>query len=453
MQARPQAAASPGRAAALWRRPAQWLREQNLSRGYWRFFTSAFFFDAGFAVYFFLFNLYLLDFHFNDRAIGWVSGALTLGSLAGTLPAGELARRYGVKTLLILCFVSAPMMGAMRTLWMWEPAQIGLAFLAGAAMSGWGVAFLPTVARLTTERNRASAFSLIFSVSIGTSALGGVVCGYLPRWLRAAGYAMQSAEVKRLILLLSCALALVALVPAMRLHVPAPGQAETAIETGSSRHPWMGAGTRAGMGARMGIRMRTWMGAWKLQPFLLRYLPCMALWSGTLAAFAPFANVYLVRGLHLPLTSVALLFSTVQIVQFIMGLLTPVLLRVLGLVNGILATQVTAALALAALGGAHTPKLAIPLYLTFSAAQWISSPALYNLLMNETEDRRRGSAAAMTLFCNALAGSAATALAGVLFTRFHYPPVLLAIAAMAFAVALLFRFLVASHMRHPIEMA
>jgi len=44
-------------------------------------------------VYFFLFNLYLLDLHFNERTIGLVGGALTFGSVIGTLrPAGLHAR-------------------------------------------------------------------------------------------------------------------------------------------------------------------------------------------------------------------------------------------------------------------------------------------------------------------------------------------------------------------------
>ncbi len=179
--------------------------EKNLSRPFWVFFTAAFFFDAGFSVYYFLFNLYLLDFGFKERAIGLVGGASTLGSVLGTLPAGLLARKIGVQRLLIFCFVAASLVNALRTLWMGEAAQIGLAFLTGLTMCTWGVCFLPAIARLTTEKNRAAAFSLIFSVSIGTSALGGVVCGYLPKWLKMAGFVMQAAEVKRLILLVSCA--------------------------------------------------------------------------------------------------------------------------------------------------------------------------------------------------------------------------------------------------------
>jgi MFS family permease len=414
---------SPGRAASFWRNPSAWIRQQKLSRRFWVFFAAAFFFDAGFAVYFFLFNLYLLDHHFSDRSIGLIGGAMTLGALVGILPAGVLARKIGVPPLLAFCFVAAPLTAALRTVWMWEPAQIGLGFLAGIAMCGWGVCYLPAVARLTTEENRTSAYSLIFSASVGTSMLGGIVCGYLPQWLSMSGITMHAADVKRLILLVACGIALVGLLPVLRLRIPAQSSEQPAAHAQPPR--------------------RKWTSLWKHNPFLLKYLPLMALWSAVTAAFTPFANVYLSRDLHIPMNRIGLTFSAIQAVQLCMGVLTPVIFRLLGLVNGIVATQLVAAFTLASMAGARHGSLAIALYLGFSAAQWMSSPGLYNLLMNETPDRERSTAAAMTLFCNALAGSAATAAAGILFTRFGYPRVLLGIAVMAAAVALLFGILIA----------
>ena len=273
---------------SFWSNPLAWLRQKKLGRAFWVFFTAAFFFDAGFAVYFFLFNLYLLDCGFKERAIGLVGGAFTFGTVLGTLPAGLLARKIGVKRLLVCCFVAAPLVNTVRTVWMGEAAQVGFAFLAGLAMCTWGVCFLPAVARLTTEGNRASAFSLIFSVSIGTSALGGLVCGYLPQWLRMAGFAMQGVEVKRLILQVSCGIALVGLIAVLRLRIPS----QTAPDALAEIQP-------------LG---RSWFGGWKLHPFLLRFLPLMALWSAILAAFTPFANVYLARDLHIPFARIGLIF-------------------------------------------------------------------------------------------------------------------------------------------------
>jgi MFS family permease len=414
--------AASGNVVVFWKNPSSWLQEQNLSRGYWVFFTVAFFFDAGFSIYYFLFNLYLLDLHFNERAMGLLGGAAILGSLIGTLPAGMLARKFGLRPLLIICLATAPLLSALRAEWMWEFAQISLAFLGGLAMCIWGVCYLPAVARLTTEKNRTAAFSLIFSVSVGTSILGGIFCGYLPRWLRMAGFAMNPAEVKRLILLFSCAMAMLGLFPLLRLRLPSlpAEEAQTANN----------------------LSVGSWLSKWKLPPFLRRFLLSMALWSAVLAVFTPFANVYLSRDLHIPMARIGLIFSMVQVLQLCMGLLTPMVFRALGLVNGIVATQIVTAFALAALAEAHNGRLAVILYLALSAAQWMSSPGLYNLVMNETPDRERSTASAMTMFCNTLAGAAATTGGGILLTRFGYPSVLLGLSAVALAAAILFRLLI-----------
>lgn len=402
---------------SIWKNPASWLLGKKLSRGFWVFFAVAFFFDFGFSVYVFLFNLYLLDFHFNERTIGLVGGAATLGSVIGTLPAGWIARKTGLRPLLTICLIASPLLGIARTLAMWQSAQIGLAFLSGLGMCLWGVCFLPALARLTTEENRASAFSLIFSVGVGTTALGGVVCGYLREWLRMAGFAMQAVEVKRLILTVSCGIAAAGVIPLLRLRLPLQ-ESESQTRDEIAKRPW------------------------KTKSFLLRFLPTMALWAAVTAAFTPFANVYLSKDLHLPMSQIGLIFSAAQVIQLCMTLLTPLVFRRMGLVNGIVATQVATAAALACLAATQDRRLTIALYLSFSAVQWMSAPGLYNVLMSRVPDEERSSASAMTLFCNALLGSGATAGAGILFVQFGYPHVLLGIAVLAITAAILFGTLV-----------
>jgi hypothetical protein len=238
---------------------------------------------------------------------------------------------------------------------------------------------------------------------------------------------MRGADLERFILIAACGVALVGIAPALRLRIKSPSEEEASDEVRQSP--------------------QRWFRHWSLNPFLVRFLPLMALWSAILAAFTPFANVYLARDLHIPFTRIGLIFSAAQVVQLCLGLLTPVVFRLLGLISGIVATQIAAAVALAALAGARSEGAAVAFYLTFSAAQWMSSPGLYNLLMTETPDKERATAAAMTLFCNSLVGSLATAGAGILFARFGYPPVLLGIAALAVAVAILFRILIAPQSR------
>ena len=100
---------------------------------FWKFFAAAFFFDFGFGLFFFLFNLYLTDLHFNEKSLGLITGALTLGNVAGTVPVIILVRRFGLQKLILFCFSAAPLTCVLRTFMLWPAAQIGLAFLTGVA--------------------------------------------------------------------------------------------------------------------------------------------------------------------------------------------------------------------------------------------------------------------------------------------------------------------------------
>jgi MFS family permease len=401
--------------------PAAWLINKKLSRDFWIVFSAAFFFDFGISIFVFIFNLYLLELHFNDRSIGLVNSAAVLGSVLGTLPAGLLTRRIGLRLMLTFCLVAAPSLCALRALVTSEPAQIGLGFVAGLALSSWGVCFLPAVARSTTPDNRASGFSLIFSAGVGTGILGGVVCGYLPQWLSNAGFVVAPVDLKRQILLVSCGIAALGVFPIL-------GTRLLSSDTETSRID--------GSKSRIGARLLT------INPFLLRFLPAMALWTLVLTSFTPFANVYLSRNLHIPLLRIGLIFSAAQVVQFCVTLTTPMLFRTLGLVNGIVATQLLTAVTLGCLAGTQNTQFAVALYLVFYGMQWMSSPGLYNMLMSNVSEEEQSSASSITLFCNAVVGAGSTACAGILFTKFGYPYVLSGIGILAIIAAMVFRILI-----------
>jgi MFS family permease len=421
----PAAASAP--AVPLWRAPMAWLHRQRLSRGFWIYFVAAFCFDAGFSVYYFLFNLYLLDLHFYEKAIGLISGAVTLGSVVGTLPAGAYARRFGLRPLLVMAFVAAPALCALRAMWIWEPAQLALAFFSGVVMCGWSVSYLPTVAGLTTLENRPNAFSLVYAASIGCSCLGAVICGDLPQWLHRAGVDLQPLAIKRFILLGSCAIAAAGLPAVLRLP-RAPLAAVPADEADASIP---------------GLRLAKI----RLSPVLLRVLPVLMLWSVVLAAFTPFANVYLAHDLHLSLEKIGLIFAISQGLQLCAVMFNPALFSAVGMVRGIAITEVATAAAMGAMALTPNLRLSVGLYLAFSALQWMSAPGLYNLLMDRTPESERSTAAAITMFLTSLVSSGATAGAGLLFAWAGYPRVLFGIAVLAAGVAALCRVLLGSDRR------
>ncbi|MGH9586089.1 MAG: MFS transporter, partial [Acidobacteriaceae bacterium] len=388
----------------------------NLGRGFWLFFTAALFWDAGFGVYFFLFNLYLLDFHLNERTIGLVNGALSFGLIVGMLPVVILTRRIGSRRVLILGFLAASVLGVLRAIFVGEQEAIALAFIAGVVMCVWPVLFLPVTASLTSESNRTAATGLIFSIGIGATACGVAASGYLSRWVGTFGMALGPADVKRVVLLLSSGVAACGTIALMRLPELSTAPPET-------------------------VTLREQFAVLR-QSFLRRFLPCMALWTSLLGAFAPFATVYFAQQRHLSLSHVGLIFSASQLAQLTGGLVVPLVERSFGLLRGIVISQLVTGILLMLTAISSHPAWCIVFFCSFSAAQWICSPAMYTLLMNNVVEADRAGASAVVMFGNYLLTAAATPAMGILLLHFGYSEVMIAIAALECILAVTFRCLI-----------
>jgi len=394
---------------------------KRFSAGFWVFFTAALLWDFGIGLYFFLFNLFLANLHFKENVLGLVTGALTLGNLAGSVPMSMLVRRIGLRNVLLVGFVSAPLLCMLRTLVIWLPAQIGLAFVAGAALSCWPVCFSPVLARLTTEENRVSGFSIIFATGIGSGTLAGLVSGHIPGMLRRATGVSHLGNDLQLILLFTCGVAMLGIVPLLMLRA-GPPQCQ---DTPSSR---------------------------LFHPYLLRFLPPFALWSLVTGSFTPFAAVYLQQRLRMSLANVGNVFSASELAQFAAVLLAPFLFRRLGTVPGIISAQLATGAALLILCRAHSVAGAIASYLGFMSVQFMSGPGIYTLLMNQLPDEERGAASAVQNITGSLSNAAAAVVTGGMLVKYGYASVFAGFAGIAVLAALLFLVLLGPVDRQPVAL-
>jgi predicted MFS family arabinose efflux permease len=396
-------------APALWRGARWWLATKNLGKGFWAFFATAFFLDFGMSVYFFLFNFYLVDCGFTNKQLGRVGSAMALGSLAATIPAGLMAQRFGLRKVLFVCFAMLSSVAALRALVTTEHMQLGLSFLAGAALSTWAVSISPALAQLTNEDNRPFGFSLVFSSGIGIAALGGIVGGGLPGWLSKTAASMAITHTNRVALLISCGIIALGMWPLSRLTFHSIPVREK----------------------------RTWV----RNPFLFRFLPVIAIWSLVTNAFAPFFNVYFSQYIHMPMQKIGLVFAISQIGQVLAILFTPLIFRKFGLVTGIIYMQIATAFALGALAGVRGASTAAFAYVVYMAFQWMSEPGMFTLLMNKMSPSERNGASALTFLVMSLSQSFAAATAGASFTRFGYPTVIGMTAVVALTAAAVSRLL------------
>jgi MFS family permease len=396
---------------------SHWLGKR-FSGQFWAFFSAAFLYDFGIGLYFFLFNLFLANLHYKENILGLVTGALTMGNVAGSIPASLMARRFGLQKTLLVGFVAVPLICILRTLIFWMPAQIGLAFLAGFALSTWTVCFSPTVARLTNEENRVSGFSIVFATGIGSGTLAGLVGGYLPELLKATGRTPQLAGSIRIVLLLACGVTMLGILPILKLRL---GPADRA-EKRTSRF---------------------------VHPFLYRFLPPFFLWSLVTGSFTPFAAVYLQQHLKIPLTNVGIIFSASQLAQLAGALLAPLFFRKLGTVVGIMCMQLATAVAVFALGSTQDVPTSVFLYLGFASLQFMSGPGIYSLLMSRLPDEDRSTASAIQNMTGALSHAGVAVITGIMLIKYGYPRVLACNAGVAVAAAVLLVLLLGSVNRQP----
>jgi MFS family permease len=400
-------------APTLWRGARWWLATKELGKEFWTFLAASFFLDFGMSVYFFLFNFYLVDFGFSNKQLGLVTSAMALGSLAGTIPAGLLAQRYGLRKTLFLCFAMLSSVSVLRALVTTEAIQLGLSFLAGAALSIWAVCISPALAQLTNEENRPFGFSLVFSSGIGIAALGGVIGGGLPGWLSKTAASGAITHTNRSALLISCGIIALGMWPLSRLKFSSAPAHEKKN--------------------------------WAHNPFLYRFLPVIAIWSLVTGAFSPFFNVYFSQYIHMPMQKIGLVFAISQLSQVLAILFTPLIFRRFGLVTGIIYTQIATAMALGALAGVRGTSTAAFAYVIYMAFQWMSEPGMYTLLMNRIAPAERNGASALNFLVISLSQSLAAAAAGASFTRFGYPAVLSVTAVVAMFAAALSRMLLGNH--------
>jgi len=383
----------------------------KLGRSFWIFFAAAFLLDFGFDLYFFLYNLFLLDLHYDERAIGVIVSTLTLGNVAGSIPVSMLARRFGLQKLLLFCFIAAPIVSICRTAILWMPAQIVLTFLMGVALSCWTVCFAPMLAKLTNDETRVFAFSITFATGIGTGTLAGLAGGYVPVMFHDAKSLASPINGMRFVLIAAAVIVMIGAWPVSKLKIGnAPASENRKLLV--------------------------------LHPFLLRFLPAFAVWSIVTGSFTPFAPVFFQKQMGISLQHVGVIFSASELVQFCAVLLIPLLYRRMGVMAGILIAQLITAAAAFGLGRAHSAGYAVAWYLAFSGAQFTAGPGFYGMLMSRMPESERSSASAMQNIAGALSQAGSSALTGMLIVRLGYGRVCAGNAGVAiFAAVLVLAFL------------
>jgi MFS family permease len=391
----------------LWRGVGYQLSRKNLSPQFWTFFAAAFCFDLGMTMYFFIYNLHLLGLGFDEKFLGLMVSAMNIGSIACTIPAGMLIQRIGIRKALLFCIAMVSTISVARAIFAPQFAILGLALLGGFFTTIWAVAISPALALLTDDESRPFGFSMVFSSGIAVGILGHLASSRLPGLLMRLSATLSEVQAKRIVLLMSAAIVALALVPLWRLRMEAP-----APEAKPKLYP--------------------------RNPFLLRYLPALALWSVVTGSLSPLATVYFSQHLHTSLVQMGNIFSVSSLIQVLGILAAPLLFRKLGIVSGLACSQLLAALLLGLLAATAGTLPAAVIYIVFTGFLWMGEPGMFSLLMGGVNPEERAGASALNFLVISLVQAGAVAATGASFARFGYPTVLRTVAVVALMAAVAF---------------
>ena len=392
-------------------RAVQWSwQRQRLGAGVLRYQLATALYSIGGLIFFLLYNLYLLGLGFHEDVLGRVASAMSLGTLAGTIPAAAISRRIGLRRMLLIALTGAALAMLLRASSVSETTLMATAFLHGLFLAFWAVSHSPAIAGLTTERNRQFAFGLVSATAISLGVLSSVVGGQLPGLLRSLVHSLGPVEAHRWSLILAAGLILLAALPLRPVRFPRVAASET----------------------RLYPRGR----------FLPGFLLALAVWGAAMGGFNPFFNAFFSHRMRMSTEGIGAVSACAHLFQAIVMLLSPVVLKRLGDVKGIASMQLATALALAAVAASPAAGTAATAYVVYMSFQYMSEPGLFSMLMNRVSPGERSGASALYFLVSSLVGSAAAFASGAAIARFGYPPVLFVCATVAALSAVMFRALI-----------
>lgn len=365
----------------------------GFTKHYWTFLFAENLYDIGLYIFVLLYNLYLLDLGYREDFLGWVASAMSAGGIAACLPAAGIVKKLGLKRTVIGGSAGVAMLCILRTAALGGPWLIGTAFVAGALSAVWAVSLVPMVAALTTDRNRALGYSIWSGWGIGLGVIMGVVAGSMIGWIRKSHWVASDLSARQIALLIGSGTALLS--PLLLIRLP----------FGRTENP-----------------------AAKVFPrnlFVKRYLLACAVWNLGIGAFNPFFTAYFSRQLHMTVQRIGFVYSTTQFLELAALLAAPIVMRRYGIVPGISMMQASAALLLALLATGPPALAASAVYAMFGAAQVMSEPATFTLLMSRVEADQRAGASSLNFLVTSISQAASSAVAGISIVHFGYRPLLI----------------------------
>ena len=335
------------------------------------------------------YNLYLVELGVPGERLGYLVGAGSLASAVAAIPAAILARRIGLKAL-ILWASAALAAGTVLQILPWTYGTL----LAGSTLGGiggamWAVALMPLLAASTDDTGRPYLFTISALIFLGVTLAGNVLAGFAPRALAdAVGTNLDFGYLG--VLGVTSLVSGLGLLPLLFLR-----------HTEAERLP-----------PREDLRL-----ALQERRMLFKLLAIHGLIAFGAGVVIPFLNVYFVKSLGMPEEQFGLLAGAGLAARGALTVLGPLLAVRLGMARTVGVTQMASIPLLLVLGFAPGLGLAAFAYLARGALMNMAQPLRSALYMESVPARLRAGFNSLLLVGWGMAWAGGAAVGGALLQR------------------------------------
>ena len=365
----------------------------------------------GQSIFSLLFNLYLRELGVGDAGIGQILSKISLGAAVAALPVAFLFRRLRARTILVtagaLTAVTYLLMGTLVA-----PELLLLAaFLSGMVVTTFRLSIAPIVMREVTPALRPYLFSAAFTVLFLASILGSILGGAMPH----AFHALTESErlALRWSLWAACGVTLLAAIPFHRMRTDRP-----AVDERAAGPPW-------------GPFRELLEVDWGLQLKLV--LPAMLIGLGA-GLIIPFMNLYFRDRFGLTPAAIGVLYAFMQAFMVAGNLFGPAVSRRLGLVRGVVATQLASVPFMVALALTDSFPVVVASFFLRAGLMNMNQPLTTHFAMEVVPEREHAITNSLLSLSWFVAWSISADIGGALIQRRGYMEPLL-LAALLYVIA------------------
>jgi MFS family permease len=368
----------------------------------------------GQSIFALLFNLYLRELGLNDAGIGQILSKASFGAAVAALPIAFLFRRFSARAILVAGGALTAAAYMLQGTLVAPELLLFAAFLAGMVVTIFRLSIAPVIMREVAPAIRPYLFSGAYTVLFLASIVGSILGGLMPHAFHALTESGTLAL--RWSLYAACGLTLLAAIPFYRMSAGGAAHAELPPS------PWDQLRELAEVD-------------WGLQLKLV--LPAMLIGLGA-GLIIPFLNLYFRDRFGLSPAAIGVLFAVMQGFMVVGNLFGPAVSKRLGLVRGVVATQLASVPFMLALALSGSFPVVVASFFLRGGLMNMNQPLTTHFAMEMVPEREHAITNSLLTLSWYVAWSISADIGGALIQRRGYTEPLLLAAGLYVVASILY---------------